>query len=240
MARRVGNVNLTLPLVLLAGAAQAATAALPAAVPPAAMDRALGLAREAAALRAPAGARVQAQAGMADPRLMLAPCADVQAYLPSGVPAWGHTRIGLRCAGGPVRWNVLLPVQVQVFAPAAVATAALPGGAQLLPDQVALREVEWSAGPQPPLGDTAGLAGRTLARALQAGQPIRAADLTPRQWFVAGETVRVVAVGAGYAVAAEGTALTPGIEGQMARVRLSDQRVLVGRAVGRQQVEVGP
>ncbi len=232
--------NLILPLVLLAGAAQAATSSLPAAVPSAAMERALGLAREAAAARAPAGARVTAQPGMADPRLMLAPCAEVQPYLPSGVPPWGSTRVGLRCVNGAVKWNVLLPVQVQVFAPAAVVTAALPGGARLVAEQLALREVEWSAGAQAPLADPGALAGRTLARALQLGQAIRPADLTPRQWFVTGETVRVVAVGSGYAVVAEGTALTPGVEGQLVRVRMASDRVLVGRAVAEHQVEVGP
>lgn len=232
--------NLILPLVLLAGAAQAASASLPAAVPPAAMERALGLAREAATARAPAGARVTARPGVADPRLMLAPCAEVQPYLPSGVPAWGSTRVGLRCVKGAVKWNVMLPVLVQVFAPAVVATDALPGGAQLLPGQLALREVEWSAGPQPPLAEPGALAGRTLARAVQAGQAIRPADLTPRQWFVAGETVSVVAVGSGYAVAAEGTALTPGLEGQLVRVRMAGDRVLVGRAVAEHRVEVGP
>lgn len=242
----MGNVNLILPLVLLAAAATpaiaapAAGSALPAAVPPVAMAQALVLARHAAEQRAPTGARVQVQPGVADPRLMLAPCAEVQPYLPSGVPPWGRTRIGLRCTSGAVKWNVLLPVEVQVFAPAAVSTAALPGGARLVAEQMALREVEWSALAQPPLADAAALAGRTLARPVLAGQPIRAADLVPRQWFAPGETVRVVATGSGYAVASEGTALTPGVEGQLVRVRVAGERVLVGRAVGEHDVEVGP
>lgn len=210
-----------------------------AAIPPPAMARALELAREAAAARAPAGARVTAQPGLADPRLMLAPCAEVQAYLPAGVPPWGRTRIGLRCQSGPVHWNVQWPVQVEVFAPAVVSTAALPGGAQLQPGQFELREVEWSAATAPPLTEAAAAAGRVLARPLQPGQPVRASDLQPRQWFAAGEPVRVRASGSGFAVAADGVALAPGIEGQPVRVRLSDDRVLLGRAVGEREVEVG-
>lgn len=224
--------------LLLAPAALAQPAM--AAVPPAALAQALALVAEAATALAPPGARVLAQPGVLNPRLMLAPCEHVEPYLAAGVPAWGRTRVGLRCTAGAVRWNVTLPVTVQVWAPAVVATAALPAGARLADSELEKTEVDWAAATQPPYTSAQALSGRTLARAVLPGQALRSSDLLPRQWFVAGEAVRVLAVGSGYAVAAEGVALTPGLEGQPARVRMAGDRVLVGRPVAERQLEVGP
>ena len=53
-----------------------------------------------------------------------------------------------------------------------------------------------------------------------------------------GDRVRVDARGAGFAVSAEGQALTPGLEGQIARVRTDNGRVLTGRPVADRQLEV--
>jgi flagella basal body P-ring formation protein FlgA len=80
--------------------------------------------------------------------------------------------------------------------------------------------------------------GRSLARALDAGQGLRQAHLKPRQWFAAGEPVKVVALGAGFSVAGEGLAMTPGVEGQPARVRTESGRVLVGMPVGERRMEL--
>jgi flagellar basal body P-ring formation protein FlgA len=215
--------------LLLVCAAQAQTAA----VPPAAMQRALALAQSVAAAIAPQDARVVALPGVADPRLMLAPCAQVDVYLPAGVPPWGRTRVGLRCTSGPVRWNVFMPITVQVLAPALALNTALPAGARITESQLQRVQADWGALPQPPFAAPESLLGRTLARPVAAG-------LQARHWFSAGEPVRVLASGSGFAVASEGVALTPGVEGQPARVRVAGDRVLVGRATGERQVEVGP
>lgn len=205
---------------------------------PQTVAQALALATQAAQVLAPVGARVLASAGRLDPRLALAPCTQVQAVLVAGVPAWGHSRVGLRCVQGPVAWKVYLPVTVQVLAPAAVSALALPAGTRLEASQLMLAETDWAASSAPPYGRTEALAGRVLARPLAAGQAPRSADLQPRLWFALGETVRVVATGAGFAIDAEGEALTPGFDGLLARVRTESGRVLVGRPVGERRLEV--
>ena len=48
----------------------------------------------------------------------------------------------------------------------------------------------------------------------------------------------VVAVGAGFAISAEGQALSPGLEGQSTRVRLEAGRIVVGMPVGERRIEV--
>lgn len=214
-------------------------AALAVALPGDTLSHAVALVAEAAKALAPAGARVQVLPGTLDPRLKLAACTRVQPHLPAGVPAWGRTRVALRCTEGPVRWNVFLPVTVHVWAPAAVPTVALGAGARLEAGQFMQAEADWAAAPTPPFADAAALQGRMLARAVSAGHPLRADDLQARHWFAAGDTVRVVTNGTGFSIATEGRALAAGVEGQAVRVRIGESHVAAGRPVGPRLVEVG-
>jgi flagella basal body P-ring formation protein FlgA len=183
--------------------------------------------------------RVEVIAGRLDPRLRLAPCERIEAYLPAGARAWGRTRVGLRCRQGATRWNVSLPLTVRVWAPAAVLAVPLPAGSVLAAEHLALAEVDWAAEPSNVFADPARLIGRTLARPLPAGDAPRQEDLKARQWFAAGDTVRLVASGAGFAISSDATALSHGVEGQPARVRTDGGRVLSGRPVGERRIEVG-
>jgi flagella basal body P-ring formation protein FlgA len=213
----------------------------------AAVDRARQIAQQAATAAAAqtpprqgtAAPRVEVIAGTLDPRLRLAPCGQVEAYLPAGARAWGRTRIGLRCQHGATRWNVSLPLTVRVWAPAVVLALPLPAGSVLAAEHLALAEVDWAAEPAQVFVDPARLVGRTLARPLPAGGAPRQTDLKARQWFAAGDTVRLVASGAGFAIGSDATALSHGVEGQPARVRTEAGRVLSGRPVGERRVEVG-
>jgi flagellar basal body P-ring formation protein FlgA len=238
--------SLRSPLATALLAAAAPLAAAPAAaqgiahapLPATALADAAALARAAAAVLAPAGARIEVEAGAVDGRLRLAPCARVQAHALAGTRPWGQTRVGLRCVDGPRRWAISLPLTVKVFAPALVGRAPLPAGTVLAADDLVSAVVDWAAAPAgPPLAADA-LLGRTLLRTVAAGQPLTAPDLKPRQWFAAGDTVRIVASGAGFAVAGEGQALSPGVEGQSARVRTESGRVLSGLPVGERRVDV--
>lgn len=199
--------------------------------------QAVGTALGASATRSPP--RVEVELGRLDPRLRLAPCARVDVYLPAGHRAWGSTRLGLRCVDGPTRWNVFLPVTVRVFAPAVQAARALPAGTVLAAEHLRLDESDWAAGgDSPAFRDTAQLLGRTLQRPVEAGGTLREGDLKRRQWFAVGDIVRIVVAGAGFAVTADGVALTPGIEGQAARVRTEGGRVVSGIATAERRVEV--
>lgn len=207
-------------------------------LPDSAREQALDLLRGAAAALAPAGARIVAKPGVLDARLKLAPCRRIEPFLVAGLPTWGSTRVGLRCTQGAAAWRAFLPVQVQVLAPAWTSKAALPAGARVALDQWELAEADWAAAPARPLGPTAAIAGRTLARPTAAGQALRETDLQARRWFTSGQAVRIVATGSGYSVSAEGQALGHGIEGQPVRVRTEAGRIITGQAVGEALVEV--
>jgi len=185
----------------------------------------------------PAGTRVEVDVGALDPRLKLGACARITPYLPAGTRLWGRTQVGLRCVEG-ARWSVFLPVTVKVFAKAWTVKQPLALGAVLAAEHLQLDEVDIAAEPSPVIHQAQAAIGRPLARALKPGQVLREADLKPRQWFAAGDTVRIVSVGTGFSISAEGQALTPGIEGQPIKVRTEGGRVVVGRATAARQVEV--
>jgi len=186
----------------------------------------------------PGVSRVDIQVGQLDSRLRLAPCQRVEPYLPAGTRLWGRTRIGLKCTQGASPWNVFLPITVKVYGKALVATAPLSAGAVVAAADVIQAEVDLAEEPSVAVVDTDLAVGRTLARAINAGQSLRQAHLKVRQWFAAGETVKVVAVGSGFSVAGEGQALTPGVEGQPARVRTESGRVLTGMPVAEHRMEL--
>ncbi len=182
--------------------------------------------------------RVEVQVGQLPAQLKLAPCSQVVPYLPPGLQPLGRTRLGLRCAQGPTRWNVFLPVTVRLWAPSLVATGPLPAGTVLETRHLQTAEVDLAERADRAIGQPALAVGRTLRRSLGAGEALRLADLQVRQMFNTGDTVRIIGNGPGYAVSSEGLAMGPGLEGQPARVRTDSGRIITGVATARRQVEV--
>ena len=182
--------------------------------------------------------RIEVAVGQLDPRLRLAPCQRVEPYLPEGTRPWGKSRVGLRCTEGSAKWNVYLPITVKVFGPALVATSSLPAGSVIAATDIAQAEVDLAEDASSALANADLVVGRTLTRAVKPGQSLRQSHLKAHQWFAAGETVTVVAQGAGFSVAGEGQALNNGIEGQPVRVRTEGGRVLTGQPVGERRVEL--
>jgi flagella basal body P-ring formation protein FlgA len=184
------------------------------------------------------GMRVEVKVGKLDPRLKLAPCLHIDTYLPPGLPVWGATRMGLRCTQGSKLWNVSIPIQVSVWAQATVVKTALAAGSVLDGSQLDQAEVDLAAAPGAAVSDPALAIGRTLGRSVAAGATLRQTDLKARQYFAAGETVRVTALGPGWQVVTEGQAVSAGIEGQTVHVRTESGRLLNARPTGDRQVEV--
>ena len=81
-------------------------------------------------------------------------------------------------------------------------------------------------------------AGEQVAETLRLHTPLRGADLRSRQWFAAGDNVRLVAAGSGWRINGEGQALAAGVEGQSVRVRTESGRVVSGVPVAERLVEV--
>jgi len=182
--------------------------------------------------------RFEVQVGALDSRLKLAPCQRIEPYLPPGMRLWGKARIGLRCAQGARPWNVYLPITVRVFGQALVASVPLPAGATVREDDLRMAEVDFAEDNAAVVTNASLAVGRVLARPLVAGRGLRQTDLKPRMWFAAGDSVKVLASGPGFIIAGSGQALTPGIEGQAARVRTENGQIVTGTPVGMRVVEL--
>ncbi|MEO8081660.1 MAG: flagellar basal body P-ring formation chaperone FlgA [Caldimonas sp.] len=185
-----------------------------------------------------AAPRVEVVIGQLDPRLHLAPCQRIEPYLPPNARLWGKARIGLRCTEGATAWNVYLPITVKVFGHAFVMPAGGQGGSIVTAADLVEAEVDLAEEHTAAIVDQRQAVGRVLAQAVRPGQTLRQGHLKVRQWFTAGETVKVVAVGAGFSLESEGQALSNGIEGQPARVRTEGGRVVTGQPTGERRLEL--
>lgn len=184
--------------------------------------------------------RVEIEVGRLDPRLKLAPCQSVEPYLPNSTRLWGRTRIGLRCTQGTSPWNVYLPITVKVYGPAWVAAATLAPGATINAEDLVQAEIDFAEDAAPILTDPDQAIGRVVTRRIAAGQGLRATDIRPRQWFSAGDAVKIVAQGPGFTISGSGEALAHGVEGRSIRVRIDNGRIISGTAIGDRRVEVRP
>ena len=153
-------------------------------------------------------------------------------------PPLGQERIGLRCKEGRTAWNVYLPIVVKVWGRALVSRAGAAAGSVVAEGDLDEAEVDLAEELTPALFDRKIVVGRTLAQAIRPGQALRQAHLKSRQWFAAGDNVRVVAAGEGFALESVGQALTNGIEGEPARVRTESGRVVTGLPAGERRLEL--
>jgi flagellar basal body P-ring formation protein FlgA len=223
--------------IALAVAAASARADEPA-LAPGVLDEVRGLALEQATTQSTHNARIEVVVGTLDPRLRLAPCDRIEPFLPTGVRLWGRSRIGLRCKEGRTNWSVYLPITVKVWAKALVVPAGAAANSVVADTDLAEAEVDLAEESTPVFVDRKAVVGRTLAQALRPGQAIRQGHVKTRQWFAVGETVKVVAVGEGFALESSGQAVTNGIEGQPARVRTEGGHIVTGIAAGERRLEL--
>jgi flagella basal body P-ring formation protein FlgA len=176
----------------------------------------------------PASLRFDVTVGPMDPRLKLAACQTVEPYLPVGARLWGKSRIGLRCLDTDTRWNISLAVAVKAIGVAwTVRNPVAPGVAIQLGD-VVQTEVDWAEESAPVLGEAATWEGQVATRLLSTGQTLRQGMVKAPQVFQAGAQIRVITQGRGFEASADAQALSAGVLGQPARVRLENGRVATG------------
>jgi flagella basal body P-ring formation protein FlgA len=182
--------------------------------------------------------RLEMTVGALDSRLRLAPCGNVEAYLPPGARLWGHSRVGLRCVDGMAKWNVSIPLTVKAYGQAWVVRGQVLAGNPLAQSDVVSAEVDWAEDTSPVLADPALWLGQTAARNLSTGQVLRAGLVRPTQVFQPGTQVRVVAEGHGFAISSDAQALSVGVIGQMTRVRMDNGRITSGTVLDAHTVKI--
>ena len=182
--------------------------------------------------------RMEVEMGELDSRLRLAPCPRVEPYVPVGTRLWGKTRLGLRCLDGTTKWNVFLPVTVRAYGTAWVIKGNVASGATLTEADAIEAEVDWAEDASPIVGMPAQWLGQVATRALTTGQALRQIMIKPAQVFQAGTQIRVVAQGAGFQITSDGQALSVGVIGQAARVRMENGRIMSGVVLDNRTVKL--
>ena len=182
--------------------------------------------------------RLEVIVGALDSRVKLAACANVEAYMPPGARLWGRSRLGMRCVDGMSRWNVTLPVTVKAFGDAWIVKNQIPSGTNLSESDVTRGEVDWAEDQSAVLADRSVWLGQTASRLLSTGQTLRQGMVRPAQVFQAGASVKVVAQGPGFQISGEAQALSAGVVGQQARVRMENGRIASGLVVDMRTVRI--
>jgi len=199
-------------------------------------------------LRAPLakrGATATTQVAPPDVRRTLAACTRAVGFLPPGARLVGKTMVGVRCTEG-ASWQTFVGVDVRVSGPVWTTTRALRpgdviGGADLVPTNAPLASADFDANPR-------GLAsldsrapapiGSTVQRATANGRPLVQADVKQAGRVDAGEAVRVVYRGDGFAVSAEGRAVGAADPGAVLLVRLASGSLVNGMLRDDRNVEI--
>ena len=182
--------------------------------------------------------RMEAVVGALDSRVKLAGCTNVEAYVPPGARLWGRSRVGMRCVDGISRWNVTLPVTVKAMGEAWVVKTHVAAGANVTESDITMGEVDWAEDTSPIVTDRAMWLGQTASRVLSTGQALRQNMVRPAQVFQAGAPVKIVAQGPGFQISSEAQALSAGVIGQQARVRMDNGRITTGTVLDMRTVKI--
>jgi flagella basal body P-ring formation protein FlgA len=129
-------------------------------------------------------------------------------------------------------------VTVNAFGNAWVIKAPVQPGVAITQDDVVETEVNWAEESSPVIKDPALWVGQVATRVLTTGQTLRQGMVKPAQVFQAGAQVRVVAQGPGFQISSDAQALSAGVVGQVARVRMENGRVSSGTVLDMRTVRI--
>lgn len=167
--------------------------------------------------------------GTIDTRLNLQPCAAPEAFIPPGVRLWGHASVGVRCDGSKP-WTIYIPVSVKVLANVVVAAHELAQGQSIQASDLTVQQADLGVLPLAVITDPRQALGRIATLSIAPGQPLRQDLLRLPPVIQQGQSVTVRALGPGFQVTAEGTAVNNAVEGQVALVRTATGRTISGIA----------
>lgn len=181
--------------------------------------------------------KVSINVGAIDPNIKLAACPEVQIFLPVGSRAWGKTSVGVRC-NASVNWTIYVQATVNVAAQYLVAAAPLAQGQVLTSQDVMFEKGDLTQLPAGIFTDISQALGRSVMISMNAGTVFRQEMLKIMPVIQQGQNVKLISVGKGFSVSAEGQALAKANEGQLVQVKVASGQVISGIAKNGGQVEV--
>lgn len=172
-----------------------------------------------------------------DPRLKLAKCEYLEPYFPAGARLWGNSNVGVRCLA-PATWSIYVPVSIKVSSNVVVAVRPIAAGQSIQTDDVQLlqRDITTMAGSALTSLDQA--LDKNVAAPVDSGTILRAEMLRASNVILQGQTVKLIAQGAGFRVTSEGQAMGNAKAGQVVGVKTRSGQIIKGVAKSEGVVEV--
>jgi flagella basal body P-ring formation protein FlgA len=192
--------------------------------------------QDIASIRAVAGSFVAAQvaptaqveASALDPRTRMPLCAQPLRASPASAPANGHWNVAVSCSQ-PRTWTLYVPVVVTERQKVLVLKRNLRAGDPIDADAVTLETRDTARLAYGYFTDPSQVAGKVARRPLALGSALTPDSLSAPLSVHRGQTVTLLARGAGVEVRAQGKALSDGGSGDLVQVQnLSSKRVVQG------------
>lgn len=172
-----------------------------------------------------------------DPRINLAACVKLEAFLPVGSAMTGKTSIRVRCNEQP-GWSIFLQANIKVSVDLLFSNKPLKQGTVLSTADFSLHEGTLA---QPGmLTDAAQAIGKTLKFSIGAGQALRQDMLRAPFVIRQGQTVKLQVRGSGYAIGTEGQAMSDAASGQAVRIKVASGQIITAIATTEASAEVQP
>ena len=164
-------------------------------------------------------------------------CSTLEAFTPPGSRLQGKTHVGVRCLA-PNSWTILIPAHIAVTGNYVTTNRPLIAGQTIQASDLTVLSGDISQLPSGAVSDLNAVAGKTLRNSLGAGQILRNDQLVAPVVIRQNQTVRVISSGTGFAVSAEGKALSNASVGQIVQIRMTSGQTISGTARSDGNVEV--
>ncbi|MFM0596774.1 flagellar basal body P-ring formation chaperone FlgA [Paraburkholderia dilworthii] len=167
----------------------------------------------------------------------LAACTALEPFMPSGARLWGRMTVGVRCSGERP-WTIYLQARISLNATYYLAARAMSPGEVLTAADLVARDGDLTGLPQAIVTDPSQAIGSVTLTRVAGGMPLRRDMLKSTSAVSIGQTVRVVAAGAGFSISSEGSAMNNASPGQQVRVRTPNGQIISGIVKDGSTVEI--
>ena len=170
-----------------------------------------------------------------DPRITLASCPQLEAFMPTGAAMLGRTSVGVRCAEKN-GWSLFITASITTTMNMLISSKPLQQGLVITAGDFSIQSGEIS---QPGIvTDASQIVGKVIKYSIGAGQLLKQ-DMFRLPYVVnQGEMVQIVSEGQGFKLRTEGQAMNNAAAGQPAQVKVPSGQVISGIAKSSGIVEV--
>jgi flagellar basal body P-ring formation protein FlgA len=181
---------------------------------------------------------VKIKVGGLDPRLHLADCSQslsLKLQDPSGNGGNVSTEVACR---GDTSWTILVPTQVTIYRPTAIASRDLTPGTLVTAEDLGLETLDVSLYRQGFSLDAKDIIGKEIKYSVSKGSTFRTSALDSPKVIKRGDEVTVEALAGSIRVIAKGTAVSDGRLGQLIRIRnTQSERILSAKVISAGKVQ---